>query len=336
MSKSYIRIFIISAVIGLGLITSRFSIVQAAPALTISPTVANLVSDEPQTYIATLHQDDGTTQNVSASSVLSTDDPFSTITGMTYTPGKVGAWNVQASYQGLIATAAVNVSPGTVKEIVVNPNSGPELTTIGQPVKFIGTAYDTHNNIISGQDLIWSVIGEIGTIDASGKFTPKKIGTVKIQAMAQDVTGLVTVVVRSAPPVVTNVNTSATNTNVGQSNANVSKTNQRNANQAITGSLTGPAKTKCTTIKPWLWSLILVVFLLAVAILYGLVPVTKIWTVITVLVVAAVLAYIQRQYGCGAQSWWAWVVTLGALAITALALQRRAPPPPPPPIQTKS
>ena len=61
---------------------------------------------------------------------------------------------------------------------------------------------------------------------------------------------------------------------------------------------------------------------------HGLVPVTKVWPVVVALLGAGILAFVQRKYDCNLQSWWAWVITLGTVALTALAIRSNPVKPP--------
>lgn len=291
--------------------------VSTVSKISVAPTSATLVAGQAQTFAVTATATDGSTSDVTSQATLSSDDPRGTFSGAAYTPGKVGTWTIQASYQSLTTTAGVTVSVGAVQELTINPNSEPEPTTIGKPVTFSVMAYDAHSNIISDQAVTWSVIGDIGSINAQGVFTPSKVGTGKVQATAGAITGQVSVVTQAAP--VVNTNTAAVNTNA--TNKNTNSTNQNaNTNQSITSASTSTnTPDECTTLKPWAWTVMLIIFMLVVVALYALVPVTKIWPVVVALIAAAVLAFVQRKYGCGTQSWWAWVMTLGTIALSAVA-----------------
>ncbi len=321
------------AIVGLLALTIVFnkSAQAAGPAVKIvlDPSAAAITADQTQTFKVMSVAADGTTVDVTSQATLSTDDPLGKVSAVVYTPGKTGVWTVQAVYQSFTTSAAVTVAPGAVKEIVVNPNSDPEQTYLGTNVKYAAAVYDGHSNIISGQTLVWSVVGDIGSIDATGTFKPAQVGTGKVQAAVGDVIGQVSVVVNAA--LVTNTtttNTAVTNTaanaNANQNtnaaaNTNITATNNTNA----TVSTETAATDACTTMKPWVWTLLLLIFLLAVAVLYALVPVTKIWPVVAAIVAAGALAFIQRQYACGTQVWWAWVIVLGTIVLSAVALQMR-------------
>lgn len=313
----------------------------ATTSIVITPPATTVVAGHTAIFI--VKTNDGS--DVTSAATLSSNDPRGSLSGATYTAGEAGRWTIQAVYQSFTASATVTVTPGEVADIQINPNSDPELVTIGKTQQFTAQAYDANRNAVSGQTFTWTVIGTLGSIDQTGKFTASSIGTGKVQAQVGLVTGQVSVETQSAP--VTNVNTSTNantnstsksnavkastnkNTNSPQTtNGNTNSATTENANvQATNLNTNSPAATtgttKCTSLQPWIWNLILVVFLIAVAVLYGFVPVTKIWPVIVALAAAGILAYVQRKYDCHLQTWWAWVVTLGTLALSALAIRSK-------------
>lgn len=326
------RFFII-----LGLLTLTFIVGQnvraAGPvtSITITPTSTSITADQMQTFVVNAVAADGTVTDVTTQSTLSMNDPRGSVAGAVYLPGKAGTWTIQATYQSFTASASVIVTPGVVKEVNVNPNSDPEQTISGNTVTFTATAFDGHSNIVANQNPSWSVIGTIGTVSGKGVFTAGQIGTGKVQASLGSVTGQVSVVVNAAPVTTTNTNTT-TVTNTAPAPIVIKNTNtvsnvNRITNLEITNTSTVSApvvatpNAACTTLKPWAWTLMLVMFFLVVISLYALVSVTKIWPAVIALILSAGLAYIQRHYGCGEQQWWAWVITLGTVAITAAVLR---------------
>lgn len=320
--RTSLRAAVIVGLLALALpLIKQVSAVGPATKIVLDPAAPTVTADTVTTFKVMAVAADGTSTDVTAQSTLSLNDPKGSISGATYTPGKAGSWTVQAVYQSFSVTGSVTVTPGAVKEIIINPNSEPEQTYIGTNTQFTATAYDAKNNILSGQTFGWSVLGENGTVNNAGTFTPKTAGTSKIQAVIGSVTGTVSVVVNAA--IVTNTNTATVVINKNSNNnTNVANTNPANTNTVVTEATEDTTKS-CTSLKPWAWILMLVVFMLVVAVLYALVPVTQIWPAVASLAVAAVLAYVQRKYSCGELSWWAWVVTLGTVALTAVALQLR-------------
>lgn len=320
--RSVLSIGALALTFGLG---STATAAGPATKISLDPVSVTLTADQTQTFKVIATAADNTTSDVTSGSTLSINDPLGSMTVATYQAGKAGTWTIQASYQSFTATATVTVTPGAVKEVVVNPDSAPEQTYLGKNATFTATVYDGKNNVISGKTATWSVVGDIGTINAQGVFTPKSIGTGKVQASVDGVIGEVSVVTNAALPTNTNVNTNT----VANANRNANTNTAVNTNTTNANTNTAPVTTDttssddCTTMKPWLWTLLLIVFLAAVAVLFFFVPIAKIWPAIVALLAAGILAYIQRQYACGLQSWWAWVVTIGTVALTAFALQMR-------------
>ncbi len=314
--------------------------------IAILPSTATITADQTQAIKVIATNTDGTTLDVTPAATLSSNDALGTITNAVFTPGVAGTWTIQAAYQSFTATATIQITAGQVQEIVINPNSDPEPTVIGSNKTFTAKVYDGHNDIIPGATVTWSVIGTIGTISTSGVFAPTTVGTGKVQATVGTITGQVGVVVASTPATNTNIamtngnvnsNTAASTTNTsvntnmtkptnGNVNTNIAITNNNlnaTTNAAVTNLQSASTSTdkSCSTLKPWVWIVLLIVFLIVVALLYTLVPIIQIWPAIVALAGAALLAYIQRKYGCGGQTWWAWVVTLGTLAFSAAAMK---------------
>ena len=67
------------------------------------------------------------------------------------------------------ATATVNLSPGALDHIVIDPHS--VKVDIGEPQSFAAKAFDQFDNEIQGLTFEWQVIGGVGTMGPSGRFT---------------------------------------------------------------------------------------------------------------------------------------------------------------------
>lgn len=313
----------------LALMTVFIKPVQSAgPAtkIVVEPATVSITADQTQTFKVLAVAADGTSTDVTTQSTLSTNDPLGKMSGAVYTPGKVGSWILQASYQSFTATATTIVTAGAVKEVVINPNSEPEQAFLGTTIRFSATAYDAKNNVVPSQTIVWTVTGENGSIDNQGIFTPTKIGTGKVQATAGAIVGQVSIVVN--PAIVTNTNSvtnSAINTNAPKNTnaANANTSTNSSTNTPVTATTTSEKSTSCTTLKPWAWIMLMILFLVGVAVLFALVPVTRIWPVVVALGAAVVLAYVQRTYDCNSQAWWAWIVMLGTIALASAALMMR-------------
>jgi len=308
--------------------------------ISLSPTSATLTADQSQVFKVIASDKDGVTTDVTNGATLSTTDPLGVLAlGFTYEAGKAGTWKINASYQSFTAEATVTVTAGTLNEISINPNSAPEYVNLNAKRRFSTQLFDQKDNVITGQAVIWSVIGDLGTIDDDGIFTANKLGSGKIQATVGTITGQINLTVKAAPVTNANANantnaavngnnnTNTANANVnaavnGEVNVNESTNNNSNTNNSVTTTVNDG---QCTTLKPWLWTVILIIFLLAVAILYGLVPMSKIWPAGVALAAAVGLVIVQRQWGCNGLSWWPWILILGTIALTILALRQLPP-----------
>ncbi len=291
-----------------------------ATSISISPIAGSVSTDGTQIFVVSAIAVDTTVTDVTSQSTVSVNDPKGTVSGATYTPGKAGTWTVQVAYQSFTATGSVTVTAGAVQEIVVNPNSEPEQTYIGTNKNFTAVAYDGKNNIVSGQTFVWSVLGENGSITSAGIFTPKATGTSKIQATIGTITGQISIVVN--PALITQPTPAPIQKNNNVKNANLKATNTP-TNTSVPSAPNKQETTSCTSLKPWVWIILLIIFLMGIAILFALVPITAIWPAVLALGAAVILAYIQRKYDCNGQSWWSWIVMLGTIALAGSALMMR-------------
>lgn len=300
-----------------------------ATSITVSPTTATINADQTVTFVVTATDAQGAVTTVTADSTLSTDDPAGSIVGAAYHAGRVGQWTIQIAYQSFKSTATVTVTPGALVEIDVNPDTQPEVVVVGKTRTFTAKGFDEHNNVVTDFTPTWVVAGDIGTIEANGRFTATKVGTGTVEARsASGVIDQVAVTVREPVAEATNNNANTnttvgpTNTN-GNSNANAAPTNA-NANTNTNTSTTplSNENIECTTLKNSIWVLIVVGYLALVALLFAFVPVTKIWPALAALGGAIALVFIHRNYGCNVLAWWPWVLTLGTVGLTMLALRQ--------------
>ena len=75
--------------------------------------------------------------------------------------------SVTATNGTITGIAVVDVVPGPVDHIIVNPD--PASVVVGTSQVFTATAYDVYNNVIPGVTFSWNT--DVGTIDAGGMFT---------------------------------------------------------------------------------------------------------------------------------------------------------------------
>lgn len=331
------------------LVTSPQPTAAASPAsgLQIVPSTATVTADQVVSFVVKASHQDGTITDVTKESTLSTNDPRGRISAATYAPGKIGSWLVQASYQALTTQATVVVSAGALRELEVNPNSQPETVSIGQKQDFNARGFDQHDNLLSNVSVTWRTTGSIGSINAQGVFTPTAIGTGKVIATSGNISNSVAVATIAAPVVPSNstpdanvnrnTNTSTKNTNSAPSNTNVAVNGSTNVNSTSNTNSpeTAGGTTSCTTPRLWIWVIILVAFLTGVALLYAFVPVSRIWPAVVAFAGAIILTLIQRKYGCQLYPWWAWIITLGTVALTIMGMRQTMPPSGTPPVTTR-
>lgn len=308
--------------------------------ITVTPASVTLTADDSQTFTVNAVNQSNVSSDVTNASVLSHNDPLGSLSGATYHAGQVGTWTIQASYQGKTATATVTVTAGALKELSINPNSNPEYVTLATKSHFSVQGYDAHSNKVDGITSVWTVQGDIGTIDQNGLFSASKVGTGKIVVTSGSIAGEIPVVVKEAEPA-SNANTnSATNTNRaantnGNQSANQNVNSTANTNATVTNTNAEKNEnsveetSECKTLATWLWVMILIAFLIGIAILYALVPVMRIWPAVVGLGGAIALIIVHRNYGCDLLAWWDWVLALATLGLTILALRQLPMPTPP-------
>lgn len=327
-----------------GLLATQTHAAGPIVSITVTPATTTMTADQSQAFTVTATDTDGLTSDVTSGSTLSSNDPLGSMSGATYHAGQVGTWEILAVYQSFSDTAAVTVTPGELKELVINPHSDPEYVNQGSTKQFSVRGYDAHNNEISNLSPTWSIIGEIGSINASGLFSAERIGTGQVRVTVGTITGQIPVVVKEAPVQDANTNSNTntgTNTNSGtnvnaNSNGNTNSSTNTNTDEPATNTNTAVGNDDqaeevlhCTTMATWLWVIVLVVFLIGVAILYALVPMSRIWPAIIGLGGAIALIIVHRTYGCDLLSWWDWILALATLGLGILALRQLPLPKPP-------
>lgn len=312
------------SIVVLGLARPTFA-AGPATSITVSPSTATITSDQSVTFAVIATDAQGAATTVTGDSTISTDDPLGSIEGTVYNAGKVGQWTIQINYQSLKTTATVTVTPGALAEIDVNPDSQPEVVVLGKFRTFKAKGFDQHNNVVTDFSPTWVVSGSIGSIDEKGKFTATAVGTGTVEARsATGVIDQVAVTVREpAPESTTNTNTNVapTNKNTNTANTNTAPTNANANTNTSTAPISNDA-ISCTTLKNSVWVLIVVGYLALVALLFAFIPVTKIWPALIALGGAIALVFVHRAYACSVLPWWPWVLTLGTVGLTMLALRQ--------------
>lgn len=342
MQTQYLRRALTLSILLLGLQASRVNAAGPATSISVAPNTATITADQTVVFTVTATDAGGNTTNVTADSTLSTNDPSGSVVGATYHAGKVGQWKVQVDYQSFTTSATVTVTPGALAEIDINPNSDPEIVSLGNSRTFRAQGYDQHDNVVTDFSPTWVVGGSIGTIDTNGKFVATTAGTGTVEARSPSgVIDQVAITVRDAVPsstVNTNTSVNTNTTSTTNQNSNLNGTTNGNTNTVVnTNTTLQPSNTntntsttplsptlKCTTMKNSLWVLMVIGYLALVALLFAFIPVTRIWPAVIALSGAIALIFIHRNYGCSILPWWPWVMTLGTVGLTMLAL-RQAP-----------
>lgn len=299
-----------------------------ATSLSVTPSSLKLTADQSVALVVTAKDATNATEDVTGASTYAVSDPRGRIVGTTYEAGKAGSWLITVTYEGLTATVPVTVTAGALVEMIINPNSEPEIIPLDRKPDFAAQGFDVDNNRVSIPTPNWSVTGGIGTISSKGVFTPSKLGagTVVITSGSISSSIRVNVVAARGTNENSNANTNtAANTNAGpKTNSNVNSDTNAPANANINTPTDGSTDDTrvCTARKNWLWGIILLALLGAVAVLYAFIPVTKNWPAFVAVVAAIGLSVVERNTGCTDNVWWPWIAILGTVGLTIFAYQQ--------------
>lgn len=318
-----------------------FSAVRAAePMLSLAPVNPEVASGSTVELTAWLNNESGQAQEVTAYTAFSQNDPLGGLIGSTYRAGQAGQWTIVGHYGDLTASTGVTVVPGLITQLVINPNSQPEVITVDGSRSFTAAAYDAQNNIIAPLAVAWRLEGLVGTIDSSGKLSATNSGSGKVIAESNGVSASVDIIVRTA--VAANTNQANANSVTAATNPNANTNNAGdNNNAAVNGSTnrqatneTGeavPTETdsskSCAALAWWWWLIFLIVYL---GLLYGYYFVIRgvrnrwWWLLPLLLTVAAVWLY----FGVRCESvatWFPWVTVIAGLILTVFRPMRFTP-----------
>lgn len=330
---------------------TAFALVLFALAVSTSPAAAQmgpvtsiqlaplnpvLTSDETVTFTVNALDDTGNVEDVTDQAVFSENDPFGSFSANVYFAGKVGTWDIQATYRGLTAQTKVTVTEGILSELVVNPNTAPETLNVGETRTFTAEGFDADNNLITNISPTWTVQGNQGTIDANGVFTATQAGNGTVVATLGDISAAVVVQVNGTAeekveetPEATV--TSGTNTNTAPAGGEVlgeevttnseEATEEGPADTAATAEPTeeeAAAETLCTTYDWWVWLLGIIIYLLSLGAYYSVVKRRNdliIWLAPVLLTAAALWAFFALTCP-NAFLWVPWVAVIGGLLVT--------------------
>ena len=313
-------------------------VTAAEPTLSLAPVNPDVASGRTVELSAWLNNESGQAQEVTAYTAFSHNDPSGSLIGSTYYAGQAGQWTVIGHYGELTASTSVTVLPGPITQLVINPNSQPEVIALNSSRSFKATAYDAQNNIISPVAFAWRLEGLVGTIDTSGKLSATNSGTGKVIAESNGVSASVDVVVRATA--VSNTNQSNANSATANSNAQAnanSNTNGTAVNESTNSQATNesaeatPTESEtagaCTALAWWWWLIFLIVYLALVYGYYFLIRGSRNrwwWIAPLGLTVAAVWLYFGLRCESVA-TWFPWVTVIGGLILTVFRPMRFTP-----------
>lgn len=283
-----------------------------------------------ESFALTLMAEDkeGNTWDVSEYALFLVNDPRGMIEKNIYLPGKIGTWEIEAAYGNYSSETKIEVVPGTVSRIEINPNSQPEIINLNEKKTFNATAFDKMNNLVEAAEFIWSQQGELGEIDQVGVFEATDTGLGHVIATSGNVSATIEIEVREKTtlPALTpeTENTSPANANPAVPSP---EENEESADQKEEGQVAGleTAQAEETNLEKeetknltWYWWLMILIAYLAVMILYYFaVKKSKSgwwWFFPLVLTIAAFWIYFE--YSGNAHGWWPWVAIIMALLIT--------------------
>lgn len=311
----------------------------------LAPLATAVTSDDTVPFTVHALDEAGTVEDVTSKAVFSENDPFGAFSDNVYFPGKIGTWDVQATYDGFAAQTTVTVTEGALGEIIINPNTNPEVVDLGTKREFTAQGYDADNNVIGNLTPTWAVQGDAGTIDTKGVFAAVKEGAATVTATIGSVSAAVRVEVKDiadeVPPANTNVNANAnSNVNAANGNANTNQsgavlgeeTQDENVNtgegteattEEVTADNTNTAAateetSSCTTYDWWIWLLGIVVYLSLLGAYYYLVRTRSdmmIWIAPAILTALGLWAFFALTCA-GSFLWVPWVMVIGGLLVT--------------------
>jgi len=147
----------------------------------INPNTAIITADSTLHFVATsLDADDNETSPLVVPnwSVLESIGDID-VDGL-FIPGTAGIGYIVADGGGVVDTSGeITVNPGELNYIVVLPDD----TTIelGGSVQFTASGYDAKDNLTDAGNLIWQILGHVGSIDSDGFYFADRPGVCSVQ-----------------------------------------------------------------------------------------------------------------------------------------------------------
>jgi hypothetical protein len=107
-----------------------------------------------------------------------------------YAPAEAGAVKVKASLGTFSASVTVNVVPGELARVEVEPAE--KVMQKGESATFVAKAFDAKDNLLSSVTVSWSLAGDaVGAVDQAGKLAAREAGEAEVRALVKSGSGKV-------------------------------------------------------------------------------------------------------------------------------------------------
>lgn len=187
-------------------VTAAAQVDPVPESIVIKPTEATLAVGETKEFAATALDLDGNKISGVEIAWTSSDETIGTIgdsSGL-FTALAAGTTTITATAGDRSAEATVTVTAeDPIEPVIASLRLTPPRATleVGDDQRFMVTAFDQDNNIISAGEVTWESSDDaVGTINASGIFTALAEGTVTITAETGDVSAQATITVNAPAP----------------------------------------------------------------------------------------------------------------------------------------
>ncbi|MFH1366442.1 MAG: hypothetical protein ABIH38_00440 [Patescibacteria group bacterium] len=299
----------------------------ALNSIELSPIEAQVKAGENLTLTLTAKDTAGATWDISQNAVYQVNDPRGKMEDNIYLAGKIGTFTITAAYGNFTAQTLIQVLPGDLTTIIVNPNSRPEIIDLGNQVTFNAEGYDKMSNLLAGLTFNWSAEGNLGDINDKGVFSATDTGEGKIIASIDSISGFSAIRIKERTllpsAAVTNNSFPASTDNTASSNSNDNGNDNNDVNGQVAGAEIAAAaettetKDECKTIAWYWWVLIMIGFFAVLIAYYYFIRKSKSgWWWIFPLILTAAVVWLYYQYACGKYGWWPWVTIIMAMLIT--------------------
>jgi hypothetical protein len=291
----------------------------ALNSIELSPVSAQVKAGENLTLSLIAKDAAGVAWDISQNAVYQVNDPRGKMENNIYSAGKIGTWEISVVYGNHTAKTSVQVLPGDLAAIIVNPNSQPEMIDLGSQKTFMAEGFDKMSNLLAGLAFNWSVEGSLGDINDKGIFGATDTGEGKIIASLNSVTGFSPIKVKEKTivPALTTVTTTTAKPKAN-ANANISETSGQVAGAEIAAAAEATDNADECKTWPWYWwALIMIGFFAVLILYYFFIRKAKSggWWIFPLILTAAVV-WLYYQYACNKYGWWPWITIIMAILIS--------------------